>query len=686
METNNLSVLRSRSQQVFSNRITKGTRDAYENKYAKILLWFNENCPTSLNEVFRSELNNFNGENINKHIKDLIIVSNIRPFDFNNFQIENFFLFINSLNKKNGEAFTFSGLSGYRASLFHLFKHFKEKLNESSEELMKDFFKGLKRTLNRELHNGVIQAHQGKRPLRFNLLCFLCRFMMNENLRYFSFLRTFILITWNLMCRANSTTTLRYSHLEWQEDSLAVYITAQKNDQDGSRGQLAKTIYANPFMPHICPILALALHFCSSPASSDGKVFPGDDQYARFRKAMDKIIKEEEVKDFFVHHGLNTADFGSHSLRKGSVTFVGGQPGGPSHSAICNRAGWKLPGVQSIYFQNEPGGDNFVGRVVAGLPLSSEKFAYRGPFFKEVNHETMELLHLLFEGYPQQLNGVLLNLLASLIYHYEWLKENLNGNHRFFKTVLCTTPRYMASQKKFVECRAPDEGDSFIVTGVPALVKTFLLLERNTKICLENRELIPGRVSQYLEENAYSAGQVTLGGVRTQMKSALEDFAKTYRVNTNENIQVSIASSTHSAGQYTTFSWGGSKKRALPEDFKFPNDASVNQMWLLWCFGNLQERTSPFREVLPFDVKDKNERKRLSDLKYLMLKFEERQRQLGLDPNTLNRVEAAQFLERELTNILPEVGKRASQFTWQTMVTLTRKEERKRRRLEQEQT
>ena len=85
-----------------------------------------------------------------------------------------------------------------------------------------------------------------------------------------------------------------------------------------------------------------------------------------FRRKLDRL-------------GIPYDEITSHSYLKGSVSFAAsGSTQGPPIVSICLRAGWKLGGVWNTYLVLENAGDQFVGRVAAGLPLlSSLEFRVR---------------------------------------------------------------------------------------------------------------------------------------------------------------------------------------------------------------------------------------------------------------------------------------------------------------------
>ena len=57
--------------------------------------------------------------------------------------------------------------------------------------------------------------------------------MLTEDLMESIFARTFMIMTWNLVCRATNTCSIHLHHIEWVDDSLCVYFAHMKKDQGG---------------------------------------------------------------------------------------------------------------------------------------------------------------------------------------------------------------------------------------------------------------------------------------------------------------------------------------------------------------------------------------------------------------------------------------------------------------------
>src|SRR5689334_22116567 len=103
------------------------------------------------------------------------------------------------------------------------------------ESELSNHFKGLKRTLATEAAAGVASVKVGKDPLQFRLYRKLCELFLNKKSASYAFGRCFLILCWNLMCRAGNAVNIHFGHLEWREDSLGIFFAHMKNDQLGER-------------------------------------------------------------------------------------------------------------------------------------------------------------------------------------------------------------------------------------------------------------------------------------------------------------------------------------------------------------------------------------------------------------------------------------------------------------------
>lgn len=156
-------------------------------------------------------------------------------------------------------------------------------------------------------------------------------------------------------------------HFHWQGDHLVTTICKHKKDQDGSGLGKQKAVYANPFQPHMCMILAFGVYMISKPRSADPsgqktKLFEGNLQKIRFGDFIREVLQgysDEEVLQLF---GSTADQLATHSIRKFILDYLISILDGPNVCAVYIRAGWSLGNTQDRYIVGGLGEDNLIGR------------------------------------------------------------------------------------------------------------------------------------------------------------------------------------------------------------------------------------------------------------------------------------------------------------------------------------
>jgi hypothetical protein len=166
--------------------------------------------------------------------------------------------------------------------------------------------------------NGRIKI--GKEALDFGLYRFLAKQMLKSGSKDNIFAHTFMILCWNLMCRAGNLTSVCFSHLEWKNDAMGIYFAHMKNDQTGERPRDARHIYANPLAPEISPLLALGIYWLCYPIDENvAQLFPGGCQYDRFRKILCRLGESNEGRNTYsVEGSVPTNCFGTDEQRDDS--------------------------------------------------------------------------------------------------------------------------------------------------------------------------------------------------------------------------------------------------------------------------------------------------------------------------------------------------------------------------------
>ncbi|POM67409.1 Hypothetical protein PHPALM_16601 [Phytophthora palmivora] len=132
------------------------------------------------------------------------------------------------------------------------------------------------------------------------------------------------------MCRAGNTASIHSGHLSWDGDALAILFGHMKNDHDGTRPRDARRVYANPFIPEICPVLSLAI-YGAVLGLSNSKIFPGGNQkswqmkdylslgiFTRGIRPTTSAISESSVWECGTDISIETACYLSNGMAIGS--------------------------------------------------------------------------------------------------------------------------------------------------------------------------------------------------------------------------------------------------------------------------------------------------------------------------------------------------------------------------------
>ena len=334
-------------------------------------------------------------------------------------------------------------INGYRSAIVFEYKKNGIRVTEDMTRLFEGVLSGYKRIVADKKQNGEMAMGEGKQPLSFTGYRYIANVALTakREIGAAMFAHVFLILCWNLMARCHSVSCLMFEHISWEQDSMIIVFPQHKGDKWG-KDAIPKHLYANPTMPVICPILALAVYLFSSGMrriESKRTVFGGDGNAVerRFSKWL-KALCGEHIAALLVL-GIMILDIGTHSLRKGVATFLSGLIAGPTAIAIYIRAGWSLLGpVQSRYILESGGNDQLCGRAATGLTLTKPEFATLPAHFNMTDgsilsiEEWEQILPGYTSFYPSNSRPVVPFLLAAIIHHGEFLESNLHHEHPLF--------------------------------------------------------------------------------------------------------------------------------------------------------------------------------------------------------------------------------------------------------------
>jgi hypothetical protein len=534
------------------------------------------------------------------------------------------------------------------------------------------YFRSLKKRAAKAAQDGLAPVHSTKRPLPFSVYKSVALHLLKAtgvinqvDATQYVFGHLFWLMGWNTMTRSQNTQSISLTHIDWADDCLLVNICQAKNDQEGVNAERPKHIYANPITPEICPVLSLGIFFSLVGVTpNQSKLFEGKNQSDRFRQFLIRFCDLPEVCQALQRDAFDKHKLGTHSLRKGSATYcASGTTAAPAQSAIDIRGGWSQGKIKDVYQHYQAAGDQYLGRIVCGLPRMSAEFAILPPTFKATVTAAYikDIIGACFPTLPIHMQLVGTFALASLVHHSNFLRATLPENHVLFDTYLFRTS-VLQQLKELVVCEMPSP-----TTTRPSGIPPDILLGLQI-------QAVPGQIQQYLEERSILANRVTPQFI----KDILEDQyirmctihqpaesinqTRSARHDSNQDIADDLPMNELLQGQYPMYTWGGAI-RHLPETYQLPK-VTLRIIWQHWWFGDKEKRIPPLRFVTGRDYKD---RRRFSELKRVATLMTSVLRNPIQQPsiNQANEMyeEAARVLRLDAL-----LGHRAGQKMWTTAV------------------
>jgi hypothetical protein len=525
-----------------------------------------------------------------------------------------------------------SSYGNKRAALFHLFRlHNRVGFTDVFRGEIGGLFKGFYRTIvqNRSIINNPTDEpinNEGKLPMSVELYKEICGWLMAYGTADGVFAYCYLIITWNLACRAQNTADIRFKDISWSTcfDAFSISFGHSKTDQLGEEAKYIRHIYANPMSKEatenetetvVCPVFAMAVYLTSCfnlQQNFDGFLFPGKLQARRFGKILAAVLAKNEAE--VIRLGFTLNDIGTHSIQKGAVSYLSSLPGGPSSAATCIRAGWTMGKIKDVYMRYVTAGDQFVGRCLSLLPILRMEFGSSPPYFVTVNEQSWvdDLVKCQFPMFVSiaGLGRLTIMGLASILYHSGWVMNCLPVNHIFRVTCHCLRNgemvRYLAnSTDKYEIAVKYPWNDVHAFSGIPPHVA---ILQRLSQMTDDHSLLVEefvGKVKATLQEMGVDEGRMT----EEYLKNALKEFQETLLEQLGGGLPapnqvvlpVTTGNQIENGNKYTPHLYGNSFKR-VPRDWRWPR-CGVADLWRQWWIGDVVRMIPPIKMLTINDVK-----------------------------------------------------------------------------------
>jgi hypothetical protein len=186
----------------------------------------------------------------------------------------------------------------------------------------------------------------------------------------------------------------------------------------------------------MCCFLSLGIWLVSaSEIKPNESLFSSNSEESNFTNWLKRIYNEMEESDNMAS-GFNFGRIGAHSTKKGGTSYVSSIPGLCNIISVWLRAGWSLGTVLPAYIHAMDGGDQSVGRILSGLNATSPELSTLPPRFKSSDIESINWSEILvdFHKYPQDFKIVVPYLVASVLYHTDYIIRHLPSSHPIFNS------------------------------------------------------------------------------------------------------------------------------------------------------------------------------------------------------------------------------------------------------------
>lgn len=516
----------------------------------------------------------------------------------------------------------------------------KIEQSKSQREYYSRFGKGRTRTVADLRSAGLMPSKEGKHYLSFQGYRLLARKALVEAAipRQSLLAHAFTVICWNLMSRSITTAPLLWNNVGWVGDCMTITYDKSKTNQEGLH-VFPRHIFANPADPLVCPVLALGLKLIHEndigAGGNSSKIFYGtcgNTRYSIWMKSKLDALEDAEIAEL----GCSPKDIGTHSLRKGSSTYVCGLTNGPNSDAVKLRMDHSIGSTDDKYIHIQAGSDKVVGRCVTGLDSNTDEFCYLPPVF--VNLDGVNFNDVLPPGRmgnaSASLRAAIPFLIASVVHHSEWLENNLPSNHPYFSSKLYRSGFVTSWKQKVKLCKRYCNDTKLTASGVPAYA---LIAQNVVELAEQNNARHDNHDARFdsLPQEIITLLMSRLGSVKGVQISNEESFMRCFEklgisVQINDIIEMmkvlrnaypsasasSSSSLPSSPNDFVQFEWGNSVHN-VPEGFKMPQE-NVVSLWRFWIFGCTKNKLRPLIDLPGRSLSDKSQRSQLSKARYVM--------------------------------------------------------------------
>lgn len=624
------------SEVILENRRKENTRKQYSSAITRV---------TTAMKMIIEKLSANPANNVSLSLYDSIVGRD--GFLLQEIPLDIYKLVLEHMSKKflpNGEVtmMSQSAFTAVQSSIVYWYEISSDKrgrrilLSDEHKKHYTDYAKGRKRMIADFRTQGLLKSKEGKRYLTFGGYRMVARRALIEapKPREVLLAHSFTVVSWNLMSRSKTLGRLLWNDIGWVGDCMTITYHTSKTNQEGVH-VVPRHIFANPTDPLICPVLALGLKIIHETDFNSGrpsKIFYGpcgNERYINWLARLMRRLRPSEIAEL----GCPPTEIGTHSLRKGAATFVCGLVDGPHSDSVKLRMDHSIGSVDDRYIHIQAGTDKRVGRCVSGLDINNDDFCYLPPLFTNFDGVRFEkvLPYGRLQNASPSLKAAIPFMIASVIYHSDWLEKNLPKNHPYFTSKIYTEGFINTWKDKVSLSKRFCPITRLQMSGVPKYAQISQHVAELHETVLQQHDInqtrfdeIPTKVTEALLPRLTSINGIAVYNDETvvnvierrypHFETLLTDL-RTFMHNFSG--QEALRSTVDQSGEdFRQFHWGGGVHN-IPEDYKMPQCPSLD-IWRLWIFGCRPQGLHPFSELKSMPFSDKSQRTQFSKAKFVV--------------------------------------------------------------------
>ena len=211
----------------------------------------------------------------------------------------------------------------------------------------------------------------------------------------------------------------------------------------------------------------------------------------------------------------------------------------------------------------------------------------------------------MYNEFPHAFKQVVMFLLASLVYHEPWLRQNLSSHHPLFSTFLFSSGK-IEQYKRHVRITSTKLKPTGIPPHLSIATELVTVSERvneyKTEILTQCKEMPKLLTDTMMSKFVINGGvPVTVDDMKQFMVKMIEEM-KAISNNQQPVGATSVGDRNVVSDSNPLFNWycWGEKMHMVPENWVLPT-TNVKDIWNLWWFGHLDDKIQPYRRLKAMD-------------------------------------------------------------------------------------